>query len=66
MLMGQGDFQYSHLGYLEEPDYGYALGCLCGLRRETDPGWAAALDPGVRVLLRQTLAFFKAAAQTGS
>lgn len=63
MLMGQGDYRYSHLGYLEEPDYGYALGCLCGLRRETDPAWAGALDPAVRVLLRQTLAFFKAAAE---
>ncbi|MBR7838603.1 hypothetical protein KDL01_35375 [Actinospica durhamensis] len=63
MLMGQGDFEYSHLGYLEEPDYDYALGCLCGLRRETDPAWATALDPSVRVMLRRTLAFFKAAAE---
>ena len=63
MLMGQGDFQYNHLGYLEESDYGYALGCLCGLRRETDPAWAAALDPALRVLLRRTLAFFKAEAE---
>jgi hypothetical protein len=62
MLMGQGDFDYSHLGYLEEPEYGYALGCLCGLRRETDPAWAPALDPAVRVMLRRTLAFFKAEA----
>lgn len=65
MLMGQGDFTYSHLGYLKEPDYGYALGCLCGLRRETDPAWAAALDPALRVLLRRTLAYFKAAADAG-
>lgn len=65
MLMGQGDFQYGHLGYLEEPDYGYAFGCLCGLRRETDPAWAAALDPALRVLLRRTLAFFKASVAGG-
>jgi hypothetical protein len=63
MLMGQGDFRYNHLGYLEESDYGYALGCLCGLRRETDPVWAAALDPAVRVLLHRTFAFFKASAE---
>jgi hypothetical protein len=65
MLMGQGDFNYGHLGYLEEPDFGYALGCLCGLRRETDPAWAAALDPALRVLLRRTLAFFKASVEGG-
>lgn len=64
VLLGQGDFQYHQLGYIEEADYGYALGCLCGIRGETDPEWAGALDPGIRVLLRRTLNYFRAAAES--
>lgn len=62
-LLGSGDFRYSHLGYLEEPEYGYAFACLCGLRREQDPAWAVHLDPNLRVLLRRSLAYFKKLAQ---
>jgi len=63
-LLGSGDFRYSHLGYLEEPEYGYAFACLCGLRRERDPAWMVHLDPTVRVMLRRSLAYFKKLAQT--
>ncbi|MBS2961876.1 hypothetical protein KGA66_02370 [Actinocrinis puniceicyclus] len=63
-LLGSGDFRYSHLGYLDEPEYGYAFACLCGLRREQDPAWAVHLDPTLRVLLRRSLAYFKKIAQT--
>lgn len=62
-LLGSGDFDYSHLGYLKEPEYGYAFACLCGLRREQDPAWAVHLDPTLRVLLRRSLAYFKKLAQ---
>ena len=64
-LLGSGDFKYSHFGYLEEPEYGYAFACLCGLRREQDPAWAVHLDPTLRVLLRRSLAYFKKLAQAG-
>lgn len=62
-LLGSGDFSYSHLGYLQEPEYAYAFACLCGLRREQDPAWAVHLDPTLRVLLRRSLAYFKKLAQ---
>lgn len=62
-LLGSGDFKYNHLGYLDEPEYGYAFACLCGLRREQDPAWAVHLDPTLRVLLRRSLAYFKKRAQ---
>lgn len=62
-LLGSGDFRYSHLGYLEEPEYGYAFACLCGLRRERDPEWMVHLDPTLRVMLRRSLAYFKKLAQ---
>ena len=58
-LLGQGDFDYQTLGYLDEPQFGYALACLCGLRRELAPPWAAHLDPGVRVMLDRSLGYFR-------
>lgn len=48
---------YHRLGYLNEREFGYALACYCRLRRETDPAWAAYLEPGARAALRQGLAY---------
>ncbi|HEU5354312.1 MAG TPA: hypothetical protein VFU65_07605 [Actinocrinis sp.] len=62
-LLGSGDFHYNHFGYLEEPEYGYAFACLCGIRREQDPSWAVHLDPTLRVLLRRSLGYFRKLAQ---
>ncbi len=58
MLAGSGHGDFNRLGYLDEPAFGYALACLCGLRRETDPAWAAYLDPGPRAQLKRSLEYF--------
>ena len=58
-IIGQGELSYLHIGYLKAPEFGYALACLCGLRREVDPPWAIHLHPPVRVMLRRSLAYFK-------
>ncbi|GAA4390785.1 hypothetical protein GCM10023088_67120 [Actinomadura verrucosospora] len=56
---------YSRLGYLTEPEFGYAMACYAWLRGETDPPWAARLDPGPRALLRQGLAYLSRSAMQG-
>ncbi|NJP98559.1 hypothetical protein HCN51_55645 [Nonomuraea sp. FMUSA5-5] len=43
------------LGYLSKQEYGYALACYSQLRGETDPPWAAHLDPGVRDFFTRSL-----------
>jgi hypothetical protein len=43
------------LGYLDEPEFGYAMACYAWLRGEPDPAWARHLDPGPRMYLRQGL-----------
>ncbi|WP_433462406.1 hypothetical protein [Spirillospora sp. CA-128828] len=48
---------YSRLGYLTEREFGYAMACYAWLRHDTEPDWAAELDPGPRVFLRQGLAY---------
>ncbi|MFL6112424.1 MAG: hypothetical protein ACJ786_13870 [Catenulispora sp.] len=58
-IIGQGENSFRHIGYLKAPEFGYALACLCGLRREVDPPWAIHLHPPVRVMLRRSLAYFK-------
>jgi hypothetical protein len=58
MLAGSGHGPYWELGYLTEPEFGYALACYCGLRREPQPAWSAFLDPGVRVHLKRSLEYF--------
>jgi len=56
---------YSRLGYLTEPEYGYALACYCRLRGETDPSWATYLDPGPRTYLHQGLAYLARSRPSG-
>lgn len=65
MLAGSGHIGGSLYGYLKEPAYGYAMACLCGIRRETDPPWAAHLDPGPRQYLKQSLEYFARLAGAG-
>jgi hypothetical protein len=48
---------YSRLGYLTEPEFGYALACYSRLRGEPDPAWTTYLDPGPRTYLHQGLAY---------
>lgn len=55
----------SRLGYLSEPEFGYAMACYAWLRNETDPGWATDLDPGPRVHLKQGLAYLSGEAEPG-
>lgn len=62
-IIGQGEASFRHIGYLKAPEFGYALACLCGLRREVDPPWAIHLHPPVRVMLRRSLAYFKQVAR---
>lgn len=57
---------YSRLGYLNEPEMGYALACHAWLRAEPDPAWAAHLDPGPRAYLRQGLAYLRQNATKGT
>lgn len=57
---------YARLGYLSEPEMGYALACYGWLRQETDPAWAAHLDPGPRAYLRQGLAYLRQNAGKGT
>jgi hypothetical protein len=56
-LNGARNDGYAHLGYLTEREFGYALACHCRLRGETEPPWAAYLDPGPRAYLQQGLAY---------
>ncbi|TDD78020.1 hypothetical protein E1293_24900 [Actinomadura darangshiensis] len=56
---------YSRLGYLTEREFGYAMACYAWLRRDTEPDWARSLDPGLRVLLRQGLAYLSRNAAPG-
>ncbi|MGH3239773.1 MAG: hypothetical protein ACRDNL_05295 [Spirillospora sp.] len=44
------------LGHLTQREFGYAMACYAWLRRETDPAWAAHLDPGPLAYLRRGLA----------
>jgi hypothetical protein len=53
---------YKRLGYLTEPQFAYALACYGRLRGETEPAWAAHLDPGPRAQLAQGQAYL---ARTG-
>jgi hypothetical protein len=48
---------YSRVGYLTEPEFGYAMACYAWLRGETEPAWARHLDPGPRTHLAQGLAY---------
>ena len=59
ILNGSRNDGYSRLGYLTEPEYGYALACYCRLRDETNPSWAPHLDPGPRAYLHQGLAYLE-------
>lgn len=65
MLNAARDDGYSRLGYLTEPEFGYAMACYAWLRNETGPGWAADLDPGPRAHLRQGLAYLSGEAEPG-
>ncbi|TDT97535.1 hypothetical protein EDD99_5683 [Streptomyces sp. 846.5] len=53
-------------GYLSQPDLGYALACYCRLRGETEPAWAAHLDPRPRRTLAQGLAYLAHASAIGA
>lgn len=55
----------SRLGYLAEREFGYAMACHAWLRHETEPAWAARLDPGPRAFLRQGLAYLSRSAGPG-
>ncbi|MGI5208719.1 hypothetical protein ACQEU6_45025 [Spirillospora sp. CA-108201] len=57
---------YSRLGYLTEPEFGYAMACYAWLRGETEPPWAGHLDPGPRAFLRQGLAYLSRSAPPGA
>lgn len=46
-------------GHLDEAEFGYALACLCGLRRETEPSWAGYVHPSARVMLWRSLAYLR-------
>ena len=48
---------YNRLGYLKSQEFGYAMACFCWLRRETNPAWARALNPGPLTYLKQGLAY---------
>ncbi|MFD7455408.1 hypothetical protein [Kitasatospora sp. NPDC059827] len=45
-----------HLGYLTPDQFGHALARCARLRGETDPPWARHLEPGIRAVVRRTLA----------
>ncbi|MCW2865204.1 MAG: hypothetical protein JWP48_6912 [Actinoallomurus sp.] len=64
-LHGAHNDGYARLGYLSEPEFGYALACYAWLRGESAPPWAAHLDPGPRGLLRQGLAYLAGCAPQG-
>lgn len=66
MLNAARNDGYSRVGYLTEPEFGYAMACYAWLREEADPAWAARLDPGPRVHLRQGLAYLARCARKGS
>jgi hypothetical protein len=57
ILNGARNDGYSRLGYLSEPEFGYALACYCRLRGEISPSWTTYLDPGPRTYLNQGLAY---------
>ncbi|WP_103961554.1 hypothetical protein [Nonomuraea solani] len=44
------------LGYLTQPEFGYALARYCRLRGESRPSWIAHLHPGARTALTQSQA----------
>jgi hypothetical protein len=54
------------VGYLFQTDLAYALACYCRLRGETEPAWAAHLDPRPRRTLAQGLAYLAHAAAMGT
>ncbi|WP_021592530.1 hypothetical protein [Actinomadura welshii] len=56
---------YSRVGYLTEPEFGYAMACYAWLREETEPSWARHLDPGPRTHLEQGLAYLSRCAPQG-
>ncbi|GAA4091113.1 hypothetical protein [Actinomadura miaoliensis] len=56
---------YARIGYLREPEFGYAMACYAWLRHETEPSWAGHLDPGPRAHLRQGLAYLSRHARPG-
>ncbi|MCP9965427.1 hypothetical protein LUX57_10055 [Actinomadura madurae] len=56
---------YSRVGYLTEPEFGYAMACYAWLREETEPSWARHLDPGPRTHLEQGLAYLSRCAPKG-
>ena len=64
-LHGAGHGGYSRLGYLSEPEFGYALACLCRLRGEAEPAWASHLDPGPRAHLKQGIAYLAGCGGSG-
>jgi hypothetical protein len=45
------------LGYLQAPEFGYALGVFAWLRQEPSPTWGRYLRKDVKVPFEQTLAF---------
>jgi hypothetical protein len=52
-------WQASHLGYLGETLFGYALACYARLRGEREPHWARALDTNPRACMRKGLRFLR-------
>lgn len=56
---------WSRLGYLTEQEFGYAMACYAWLRHETEPAWAAHLDPGPRAHLKQGLTYLSRSTRPG-
>lgn len=65
MLNAARNDGYSRVGYLTEPEFGYAMACYAWLREEPDPAWAGRLDPGPRVQLKHGLAYLARCARQG-
>ncbi|MFG2091133.1 MULTISPECIES: hypothetical protein [unclassified Spirillospora] len=65
MLNAARNDGYSRVGYLTEPEFGYAMSCYAWLRKEAEPTWAGHLDPGPRTHLKQGLAYLSRCAGQG-
>jgi hypothetical protein len=50
-------WQASRLGYLSEPELGYALACYAWLRNERNPRWARFIAPNVGPYFKDGLHF---------
>jgi hypothetical protein len=65
MLNGARNDGYARLGYLTEPEFGYALACYCWLRGEATPAWITHLDPGPRDFLKMGLSYLARSGRRG-